>query len=275
MASYIPKPLRILNIIGLPLHNGNLRPILPLKFQHENISIVLLNIRHTLLSTNIVYSLIIVYNINIMNRDKLNEFIGFIICLVVVIGVCQYTGALKNIGDPSSFISKAIDSTGIRVNSGNYSNGSRKSSKIKNYKTQILKDSIIETSKKQGIWNNIFSSNKKVIFYLYDGNDDFHNQIDRYVSAGMLSRNYNIVALSSNSFRKVRLGTTGPGKICNSFAECNEQRLASVHYTEMVSLLEWCGKSMCIINPAKKEYVYLRTRNAADAKKMIQALKNW
>ena len=37
--------------------------------------------------------------------------------------------------------------------------------------------------------------------------------------------------------------------------------------------LKYCGKTMCIINPSKGEYVRVKTRNSAI--KMLDDLQNW
>ena len=76
-----------------------------------------------------------------------------------------------------------------------------------------------------------------------------------------------------DDFSNLRLGEVGPSKICNSLQECNQVRQKASDYSTMAEFLKYCGKTMCIINPSKGEYVRVKTRNSAI--KMLDDLQNW
>ena len=120
-----------------------------------------------------------------------------------------------------------------------------------------------------------FKFSKKVVFYLYNSRDEFHSAIYGYFSKNQLYKNYNLQPYSLDAFNNMRTGTIGPSKICNSIEECNSVREKASNYTLLTNFLSNCGKTMCVFNPAKNEYVQLRKRNVTEAEHMLNGLRNW
>ena len=73
----------------------------------------------------------------------------------------------------------------------------------------------------------------------------------------------------------MRTGITGPSDICNSLEECKAQRDHAADYSSLQAFFQRCAKTMCVINPAKKQYVVLKKRDYDSAVKMINDLRGW
>ena len=213
-----------------------------------------------------------------MQKEKFNELIAGVICLSFILGVGIYTGFFnkKNFLDElSTSFSAFIDKTGIRNGASNI--GSKKVDVYNGYKPQMIKKQWLEASGKYRIWNSVFTSPQKVIFYMYEKeNDSFHVNLSKYLAGDKkISAKYIEKSMTISSFRNAPVGLTGPSKICNSLEECNAQRVKATAASEISNFLENCGKTMCIINPSKAGYVRLGTRNVNDAIKMINGLRDW
>lgn len=145
----------------------------------------------------------------------------------------------------------------------------------KNYRPRIIPQSVMEGSVSSGTWQNVFNSSRKVVFYLYDSDDEFHSSIYNYSSKNKLYKYYNIEPYSKEAFNNMRNGSGGPNKICDSLEECNNIRKKASDYTLLSNFLANCGKTMCVFSPDKNQYVQLKKRNIKEAEQMLEGLKNW
>ena len=255
-------------------------------FQHENsASISLLNNDNRALSTNIAFMLKIVYNffgeipMKREIKDKLIEFISFVICLIVIVGVAMNFGLLKDFKTfdfDSAFAQiKGVFNGELKSDTNPLSKGSENNiSKVGNYQPNRIPDSVLKGAVYSRTWTDMFNSRQKVIFYIYNSNSsDFNTRVQNFVADNRL--NYSINAYEQQEFNNIRVGTNGPTKMCNSLEECNRQRQNASDYTSMSAFLNMCGKTICVINPSKRQFVRLRAKNSTDAINMIDSLKNW
>ncbi len=124
-----------------------------------------------------------------------------------------------------------------------------------------------------GAWTQIFNSYNKSVFYIYDDkNNEFDNSIKSYI-ANDTQNSYSVRSYSKSEFNSLRVGDIGPSKICDSLQECNQVRQKASDYSSMAEFLKYCGSILCVINPAKNEYVKVKNRQSAT--KVLNDLKNW
>lgn len=212
-----------------------------------------------------------------MNKEILKE-VGCYAGCIVFITACAYFSGFFNETSYQSLSNTVVNN--VKASSiEQYINQERSPRKkvtvYKNYRPRIIPDNVIAGSDSSHTWKNIFNSNKKVVFYLYNSNDEFHSALYGYFSKNQLYKSYNFEPYSSDAFNNMRNGSIGPSKICNSLEECNRVRANASNYTLLTNFMANCGKTMCIFNPAKNEYVQLKKRNIKEAEQMIQALSNW
>ncbi len=224
--------------------------------------------------------------------NKLKEVLIFFVCVGIILGAAYFTGFLKGFtvsdfkdayDNIATIVSSGVKSLGVsEMMSTETTAGNQNTTIFKNYKALPIPASALKGHQDSRAWNNIFNSPQKVIFYIYDNDDknpkyskDFHNQISSYFDKTKMSRFYNIEPVTLYYFDKLNWGNTGPDKICNSFQECNEYRERAANYSMLSDYLRRCGKTMCIINPRNNQYVMLKTRNAAEAIKMINSIRTW
>ena len=143
------------------------------------------------------------------------------------------------------------------------------------YRPSYIPKKVLAGSQTSGAWTNLFNSNKKVVFYVYDKNDKFHDEFFNYFSNSDYSKYYDFKPTSKSTFNGMMTGTVGPSKICNSIEECNKYREKASNYTLLTNFLSSCGKGMCIFKPEKNQFVQLRRRTTKDASNMLEELKNW
>ena len=86
---------------------------------------------------------------------------------------------------------------------------------------------------------------------------------------------FTLKAYEQQEFNNIRVVLNGPTKMCNSLEECNRQRKNASDYTSTAAFLKMCGKTMCVINPSKRQFVSLKSKNSTDAVNMLRALENW
>ena len=214
-------------------------------------------------------------------NGKVVETINFLICLGVIIGIAYYTGFLKELSLEN--LNRAVRTIGSDMTSKKTSGTAKRtrvaSTEYKNYKPMYIPPDIIKSSYQTKTWTRIFSSDKKIIFYIYsetsDGplSKDFHYDLSSYVYSN--SRYYNIAPYSESEFNSVRTGDIGPSKICDSIAECNEVRKKAANYSLLAEFFKRCSRTMCIINPKKGQYYMLRSRDSRKAVQILNDLKNW
>ena len=225
-------------------------------------------------------------------KDKLKEAGSFVLCAAVLLGIGYYTGILKGF-TPQDFktsyqkmehnLSKKVQGGGARerILSSNNST-SQKSASYKNYRPRTIPETVLRGVYESNTWVNIFDSDKKAVFYLYDptGSDqrlseDFHFRMTNYLNNEDNRPYYNNFAITSSQFKNIKAGMIGPSKICNSLEECNNQRKSASDYSNMAEFFRRCGQTVCIINPYNNTYVILKDRNFASAVHTLDNLREW
>lgn len=211
-----------------------------------------------------------------MDKDiiisKLQDLFNFVVCIAIILAIAYFSGFLKGF-TPADFqdafnriihpeMAKSTARGGI--------------SAYNNYQPSKISQNVIRGASNLYVWRNMFSSNTKVVLYIYEDQDkDFHYQLQNYIARNPIKTNYNVYAYSKSDFKRVRLAEGGPSKICNTLEECKEQRQRAADYSASADFLERCGKTMCVINPTKRQFVRLPKRDAQKAVQMLNALKNW
>lgn len=217
-------------------------------------------------------------------KNKLIEIGGYCTCLIIILAIGYFSGYLKGFA-PDDFVnayeqitsdlskSSAVKNTNVSF-SRTKSIGSKTTSTYNDYQAARIPVAVIRGVNTYRTWTEIFNSHNKTVFYLYDKQDDsFDSSIKNFVNNGVLSSKYTVYSYGKDDFSNLRLGEVGPSKICNSLQECNQVRQKASDYSTMAEFLKYCGKTMCIINPSKGEYVRVKTRNSAI--KMLDDLQNW
>ncbi len=225
-------------------------------------------------------------------KDKLKEAGSFILCVIVLLGFGYYSGFLKgfSLRDFNDSYQKTVynlsknsSTVGDRARILSSDNSSsREVVSYKNYRPRTIPETVLRGVYSSNTWVNIFDSNKKAVFYLYDpsGNDknlseDFHLRMTDYLNTDDNRDYYNNFAITSYQLKNLRVGVTGPEKICNSLEECNNQRLKASDYSNMAEFFKRCGQTACIINPLNNTYVILKDRNFASAVSALNSLREW
>ena len=219
--------------------------------------------------------------------EKFREVVGFLVCVAVIVFAARMSGILQGFS-PDDFKNAGTEIVNIvtKQTSGTEkyltknSSGSRQSAVYKNYRANTIPKNVLEGSKTSGTWKNIFNSNKKVIFYIYDGtvtkySYDFHTSVSNYCMNGNIARNYTLQATGLKTFNSIREGEIGPSKICDSFEECSIVQRKAANYSLLENFLRNCGTTMCVFNPQKNQYIRLKNRNSTEAKQLLNGLINW
>lgn len=210
-----------------------------------------------------------------------NEILKEVGCYVGCIVFIAISAHIYGLFDENSYeavsqkITANIRATGIEKYINQERSPRRKVTVYKNYRPRIIPNPVLSGSETSGTWENIFNSNRKVVFYLYSSNDEFNTALHSYFVQNDLYENYNFESYNLDVFNNMRTGTVGPSKICRSVEECNKVRINASDYTLLTNFLSNCGKTMCVFNPAQGQYVQLKKRNINDAEQMLQGLKNW
>ncbi len=212
-----------------------------------------------------------------MKKEILKEIACYAGCIVFILLSGYFSGFFKDTsfaGLSNSAITM-VKASGIEQYINQERSSRKKVTVYRNYRPRIIPDNVLRGAALSNSWKNVFNANKKVIFYIYDGNDDFNSQIQKYFYKNQLQKYYNLEAYEIASFNRWRLGAVGPEKICDSLEECNRVREKASGYTLMMEFLSNCGKTVCIIDSGKNQYVQLKRRNITDTENMIVGLKNW
>lgn len=219
-------------------------------------------------------------------KDKLIEIVSFFICLAALLAIAYYSGFIKgfSVSDFQDAYNRLVynftnsaSKSGVKTDLFDTSNkNTKRISSYKNYHPMRIPEDVLRGVDTSGVWKNVFYSNKKVVFYIYDESKlNFHNSIANYLSLDTKAQKYNLVAYSENSFNSMRLGDIGPSKICDSLEECNSIRQKAADYTALSEFMRRCGRYMCIINPNRQQYIKLSSKNSGQAVQMILELMNW
>ena len=207
--------------------------------------------------------------------EILKESLSFMLCVTFLFAIAYYTGFLKNFSI-QNFINAYNDILNIsKVSNKDYATNTKtRIVKYGNYQPSRIPEAVLRGVESSNTWGNVFNSNTKAIFYIYDeSSKDFHYRIQNYTPK--LNANYNVFAYTTENFNNIRTGVVGPSKICNSLEECNEQRIKASDYSALAGFMRSCGKTLCIINPSKGQYVRLMSKDGGQAVQMISALKHW
>ena len=214
-------------------------------------------------------------------KGKLQDFVVFIICIGAILGIAYYTGFLKGF-TPADFQDAFNRIVKNAPNAPQISKTSRGvSTRYNGYTPSRIPKEVLRGSKNSRVWQNIFYTNKKTIFYVYSDNStqvnstDFHNNIQNYLSKSSARSSYNIVAQPYYLYKNMLTGAVSSYSICNSLEECNAQKQRATDHSAMSNFMDRCAKTMCIFNPQKGQYVVLKTKNYNDAVNMINKIKNW
>lgn len=217
-------------------------------------------------------------------KNKLKEIGNYGLCIAIVLGIAYYTGILKGFA-PSDFenaykqittdLSQSPTIKNNNINLGNTtSKGSTRSTSYNNYQVAKIPIPVVRGVNAEHYFTEIFNPSTKTVFYFYDKPmDTFDASIKNYLSRGQISSKYRILAYSKSGFKNLHLGTYGQSKICDSIQECNAVRQKATDYTYMSEFLKSCGRTMCIINQSKGEFIRLRNRD--NAIKILEDMQNW
>lgn len=212
-------------------------------------------------------------------KDRLTEVASFIVCLIIIYAVVINTGILKGF-QPIDFDTafaqiKGVFNGELKSDTNPTSVGSQRDiAKIRDYQPNRIPDSVLSGADYSGTWANMFRAQQKVVFYIYDNNSsDFNHRVQSYILDSGSS--FTLKAYEQQEFNNIRVGLNGPTKMCNSLEECNRQRKNASDYTSTAAFLKMCGKTMCVINPSKRQFVSLKSKNSTDAVNMLRALENW
>jgi hypothetical protein len=218
-----------------------------------------------------------------MKKEIFIEFLMFLICIVIILGAGYAFGFLNGFSaydfklafsNISSIVYEKANSSDVeKFLKTENKDRTRRTVTYKDYRIHYIPTKITEISNKTGSWSKIFNSSKKVVFYVYDDNDNFHNAMTK--TSSNLSKYYNFVVYSSKSFVGAGSVWTGDAKICNSLEECNAQRVRAAEYTDLTNFLTNCSKTMCVFAPSKQQYVQLKSKDINTAQKLLYDLKNW
>ncbi len=143
------------------------------------------------------------------------------------------------------------------------------------FKPVKFKESQLRAAYSVNLFKKMINSNEKVVFYIYtDSQTDFHREVQRYLNSSVAQK-YLVYSYPESSFKRISLGNGGTTSICNSIDECKAQHQKTADYNEISTFLRACGKTMCVINPQRKQYVRLTRKDATMAKSMLNYLRNW
>lgn len=212
-----------------------------------------------------------------MKKEIFKEIGCYIGCIAFIAGSAYFSGFYKKVSYQSfsDAVVSNVKATGIEEYINRERSPRKKVTAYKNYRPQIIPDDVLDGSISSRTWTNLFTSNKKVIFYVYDSNDDFHNRISSYYNQKALYKFYDFAPYKRNIYETMRYGEVGPSKICNSIEECNKVRTKAANYTLLTNFLNRCASSMCIFDSSKNQYIRLKNRNVNEAVKALDGLKNW
>lgn len=203
----------------------------------------------------------------------------YVICILFIVVAGNISGITKTFSYDaiSNEIVAKVKSTGVEKYLAKETDTSaqKTTNTYGKYRPSYIPKKVLAGSQTSGAWTNLFNSNKKVVFYVYDKNDKFHDEFFNYFSNSDYSKYYDFKPTSKSTFNGMMTGTVGPSKICNSIEECNKYREKASNYTLLTNFLSSCGKGMCIFNSEKNQFVQLRRRTTKDASNMLEELKNW
>ena len=223
-------------------------------------------------------------------KNRLKEAGNFIICLIVLLVAGYYTGFLKGFA-PEDFVD-AYQNIVLKVSTKTHESNERrnilstgnsntiKGTSYKNYRPKTIPDTVLRGVYESNTWTNIFNSEKKAVFYLYDSSDsrysnDFNIRMTNYLNTKDNKPYYTNFSVSLSYFKNIKAGMIGPSKICDSFEECNEQRMRASDYSNMAEFFNRCGQTVCIIKPETKQYIILKDRNFGSAVQVLNNLRKW
>ena len=216
--------------------------------------------------------------------NKLKELSAFLVCIVAILGLAYYSGILKGFA-PKDF-QDAFDNLGSTISGNVKSSEAAKylatnpedrvaATVYKSYRPMIIPANVLKGSETSRSWTNIFNSNKKVVFYLYEDSDNFNSEIISYANRNKLGKYYDFQPYSKIGFSQYNAGSSGSTNICNSLQECNAMREKAANYSLLTNFMEQCGRTMCVVSPSKKQYLILKHRNASEANQLLEGVKLW
>lgn len=197
-------------------------------------------------------------------NEKFKEFLGFLLCFASFVYIMEHFDFRSNIfsdilfKNSTSMVKKTTPT------------------RFKNHSVSNIPSAVYRGSQYSGIWVNVLHNDKKVVFYVKDKEDTlFNKKVDLLLSADSFSQKYDVYAFKPDNYRSYKRSVYSSKKICNTLKECNLQRKNASNYTEMVYFFDKCAKKMCIINPKKKQYVLIRSRDYKDVLKTLSNFANW
>ena len=218
------------------------------------------------------------------NYEKVKEAISFFICAAVLLGIGFYSGFFNNFNSKdieNSFKQLGSDLSGGKNASQNgfsINKGSRgRIAKYRGYQPNEIPKAVLDGANSSNTWTNVLYSDKKAIFYVYSnsGNDNLNSRVQFFIQQDKNANFYNVYAYSEGEFNSVRAVEWGTSKICDSLEECNQVRLKASNYSLLSEFFKRCSRTMCIINPKRKQYFILRERDPQNAIKILEDLKMW
>lgn len=207
--------------------------------------------------------------------DKIKELLLFVVCIAAILGCAYHFGFIKGFGisDISEGIESLASSFSVSTNVLHNDSGNKNLAKFGGYIPQNIPQRLVGRTFQTPSWNRIFNANQTVVFYIYnEKSDDFDYKIRKFLNSNPKFLN---ASMTEIGLRHASWGYSAHEKVCNSLKECNEQRENAVANSTALTLLEHCGKTMCIINPQKKQYIMLKKRDATDAVRLINDAKRW
>lgn len=196
--------------------------------------------------------------------EKFKELFGFFLCFIGFVYLMEHFDFRNNI-----YSDILLKNTAKKV---------KKTSpaKYKNTSVSNIPAYVYQGAEYSGLWLNVLKNDKKVVFYVQDEEDTiFNKKVNMLLSSNNFANNYDVFDFRPDSYKSYKRNIYSSKKICNTLQECNSQRKNASSYTEMAFFFDRCARSMCIINPKKKQYVMLRNREYREVLKTLTNFANW
>ncbi|MBO6087616.1 hypothetical protein J6P92_04630 [bacterium] len=222
---------------------------------------------------------------------KVKEILGIFVCIGLLIGLGIYTGFFNNFG--MADVQRVLNSAFHDISNPNFdfiktgnddsvSFGNKNVSTIGQYRANNIPEQALKGARMSGFWPNIFKSEKKVVFYVYEPSGkstkysmEFHEKIKEKFKNGKLNKYYNFEPSEFAIYRNYNVGLIGSTKVCNSIEECKNMHELTSSRAAMQIFLDKCAANFCIINLKNNEFVMIRNKDANEAIKALNVLSGW
>lgn len=219
-------------------------------------------------------------------KERIKEIVNFLLCVAVLVGIAYYTGILKGFSFDEisySYNNFVKNLSSIKISKNYKTAPSSKTQSYSGHSPRRIPEAVLQGSRSAGMWKQLFSGNKKIVFYVYsdgsNGNElskDFDSAVANYIYSSNNYYYYQLQAYDVSTYNSLKSTVDiGPSKICNSLQECNDQRKRAGAYSTLAEFVSRCARTMCIINNKTNEYIILRNRDSKNAMSVLQQYKSW